>query len=190
VSKHFLTLIEYDSIELHPLVIGSTWYLSIKEIAFALKIQITKIIEYLELLSEGKHYSYEAIEYTHKKKTSSILFFSKAGIMKLAYLLKTEEALQFLEFIEDIHLEENNQDVKTHNFYNEIEELLKDRLKILKENPNSSLEEINRFIITLDNLIRKRDNLPAQKTASSGSSNFGDILETVVQLAQNYAVKK
>lgn len=109
--------------------------------------------------------------------------------MKLSYHLKTEDALSFLEFIEDIYFEDNNQEVKTHNFYNDIEDLLKDRLKALKENPDASLEEINRFIITLDNLIRKRDNLPAQKTVQNGS-NFGDILETVVQLAQNYAVKK
>jgi len=189
LSKHFLTLLEYNSIELHPLIINATWYLSIKELSLALHTPIVKIIESLELLVEGKHYSYEAIEYARAKSTSSILFFSKAGIMKLSYHLKTEDALSFLEFIEDIYFEDNNQEVKTHNFYNDIEDLLKDRLKALKENPDASLEEINRFIITLDNLIRKRDNLPAQKTVQNGS-NFGDILETVVQLAQNYAVKK
>jgi len=189
LPKHSLTLIEYNSLELHPLITNTTWYLSIKELSLALNTPIVKIIESLELFVEGKHYSYESIEYSKSKRTSSILFFSKAGIMKLAYHLKTEDSLSFLELIEDIHLESNNKEVKSHNFYNEIEDLLKDRLKVLKENPDASLEEINRFIMTLDNLIRKRDNLPPQKTAFS-SSNFGDILETVVQLAQNYAPKK
>ena len=190
MPKHSLTLIEYNSLEFHPLIINTTWYLSTKELALALNAPIVTIIEAIELLVEGKHYSYESVEYSKSKRTSSILFFSKAGIMKLAYHLKTEEALSFLEFIEDIYLESNNQEIKTHHFYNEIEELLKDRLKALKENPDASLEEINHFIITLDNLIRKRDNLPPPKSATSNSSNFGDILETVVQLAQNYAIKK
>ena len=190
MPKHSLTLIEYNSLELHPLIINTTWYLSTKEIALALNIPIVKIIESLEVLTEGKHYSYESVEYSKSKRTSSILFFSKAGIMKLAYHLKTEDALSFLEVIEDLHLESNTQEVKTHNFYNEIEDLLKDRLKVLKGNPDASLEEINRFIITLDNLIRKRDNLPSPKAANPNGSNFGDILETVVQLAQNYAIKK
>jgi len=181
VPKHPLTLIEYNTLELHPLIIGNNWFLSHKEVAIAFKTTVSKLVESLEMLQEGKHYSYESVEYESDKSTSSILFFSKAGIMRIAYYLKTDEALQFLEFIEEIHLKDKGQKDTTHVFYAEIEELLKERLDKLKNNPEASLEEINHFILTLDNLIKKRDG-----NKSSGTSSITDIIETVVGLAQSY----
>jgi hypothetical protein len=183
VKQHFLTLIEYGTIELHPLIIKNSWFLSSKEVALALNIPLSTIVESLETLTENKHYSYEAIGYANNKTTSSILFFSKAGIMRLAYSLKSDDALKFLEFIEDINLQENSNEI-THNFYNEIEELLKDRLDKIKKDPNTSLEEINHFILTLDNLVKKRKDTTTQK--ESNSSSISDILQTVVTLAQSY----
>lgn len=187
MTTHSLTLIEYHSLELHPLIINTNWFLSNKEVALALNTTIAKIIEALNTLTEGKHYSYESVEYEKNKTTSSILFFSKTGIVRLAYHLKTDEALQFIEFIEDINLQKGAQDT-VHNFYYEIEKVLQGRLEKLKTDPDATLEEINHFILTLDNLINKRDNRSVVK--SSGSSNISDILETVINLAQSYAIKK
>mgnify|MGYP006995561361 CR=1 FL=1 len=187
MSKHSLTLIEYHTLELHPLIIDNTWFLSNKEVALALSSSIAKIIEALDTLIEGKHYSYESVEYEKNKTTSSILFFSKTGIVRLAYHLKTDEALKFVEFVEDINLQENAKS-SSHAFYGEIEKLLQDRLEKLKANPDATLEEINHFILTLDNLINKRDSKAVAKSA--GGSSVSDIIETVVNLAQSYAIKK
>jgi len=182
------SLLEYKNYELHPLIHNDTWSLSHKEVSLALDATIDKIIVFLDKLSEYKHYSYEEVEYAPEKRTSSILFFTKSGLVRLAYFLKTDEALEFLEFIEDLNLSQAK-DTSGHKFYKEIENVLNDRLIKLKNDPDASLEEINHFIITLDNMIKKRDsNLPVQK--NSGPANMTDILETVIGLAQSYAVKK
>jgi hypothetical protein len=186
MPKHSLTLIEYKSLELHPLITHNNWFLSNKEVALALNATIAKIVESLDSLNEGNHYSYESVEYEKGKFSSSILFFSKTGIMRLAYHLKSDDALAFVEFIEDINLQEDSQN-SAHNFYNEIEALLEDRLKKLKSDPNATLEEINHFIITLDNMIKKRDGVEVVK---SGPSSVTDIIETVVSLAQSYTAPK
>jgi len=186
MPKHSLTLIEYKSLELHPLITRTKWLLSNKEVALALNTTIAKIVESLDSLNEGNHYSYESVEYEKDKFTSSILFFSKTGIIRLAYHLKSDDALAFVEFIEDINLQANTQD-STHDFYREIETLLEDRLKKLKSDPNATLEEINHFIITLDNMIKKRDGV---EVARSGPSSVSDIIETVVNLAQSYTTPK
>jgi|FLOH01.1.fsa_nt_gi hypothetical protein len=188
MAQHFLTLIEYSTIELHPLIIRNNWFLSSKEVATAFNVNLSKIIELLETLTEGKHYSYEAIEYTKNKTTSSILFFSKSGIIRLAYSLKSDDALRFLEFIEDINLKENEEEKIAHNFYNEIEDLLKERLDKIKKNPDTTLEEINHFILTLDNLVKKQKEITVEK--SSDTLNISDILQTVVTLAQSYTTPK
>jgi len=188
MPKHSLSLIEYNNYELHPLLHNDSWFLSHKEVALALGTTIDKIIPFLEQLTEYKHYSYEEIEYEKGKQTSSILFFSKSGLVRLAYFLQTDKALEFIEFIEDINMTQE-QEESTHMFYREIEAVLNDRLLKLKNNPDASLEEINHFILTLDNMIQKRDsNLPVQK--SSGPTNMTDILETVINLAQSYSQKK
>ncbi len=188
MPKHPLTLIEYNSLELHPLVIDDTWFLSHKEVALAFNTTIDKLIEGLDVLTEDKHYGYHSVEYQEGKSTSSILFFSKTGMVRLAYFLKTDDALSFLEMIEEINISQS-QEESTHRFYNEIEDLLKDRLLKLKENPDASLEEINHFILTLDNLVKKRDG-QASAPRSTMPNNISDILETVVGLAQSYTKKK
>jgi len=187
ITQHFLTLIEYGTIELHPLVIQNSWLLSSKELSVAFQVPLSKIIESLDVLTEEKHYSYESIEYSKNKSTSSILFFSKAGIIRLAYFLKNDNALNFLEFIENIDLKEEKDKDTIHSFYNEIEELLKERLDKLKNNPDTSLEEINHFILTLDNLIKKRKGINTEK---SNQTNISDILQTVINLAQSYSKPK
>jgi hypothetical protein len=189
VSQHFLTLIEYGTIELHPLIIKNSWLLSSKEVAIALNIPLSELIKSLKTLTDGKHYSYESINYANNNASSSILFFSKSGIIRLAYSLKSDDALKFLEFIEDINLRENEnkEEDKIDNLYDEIEDLLRERLDKIKKNPNTSLEEINHFILTLDNLVKKQKNTPANR--ESGSSSISDILQTVVNLAQSYTQK-
>ncbi len=186
MPQNFLTLIEYKLHELHPLIKTNNWLLSNKEVALAFNTTLNKIVESLDNLTEGKHYSYESVEYEKGKSTSSILFFSKTGIVRLAYHLKTDDALAFIEFIEDINFQTNSGDSR-HSFYNEIEVLLEDRLNKLKTDPNATLEEINHFIITLDNMIKKRDGIEVNK---SGTSSVTDIIETVVGLAQSYTTPK
>ena len=188
MPKYSLTLIEYNSLELHPLITEDTWFLSHKEVAKAFNTTIDKLIEALDILTEDKHYGYYSVEYQAGKSTSSILFFSKTGMVRLAYFLKTDDALSFLEAIEEINISQS-QEESTHRFYNEIEDVLKDRLVKLKENPEASLEEINHFILTLDNLVKKRDG-QALAPKSAMPNNVSDILETVVGLAQSYANKK
>ena len=188
MAKHFLTLIEYGTVELHPLIVKNNWFLSSKEVAIALNVPLSKIIESLENLAEDKHYSYQTIDYAKDKRSSSILFFSKSGMVRLAYSLKSDDALKFLEFIEDINLEEINETNNArHDFYNEIEDVLKERLALIKKNPETSLEEINKFILTLDNLVQKQETPIENKRQDQ--PNINDILKTVVGLAQSYATK-
>ena len=188
MPNHSFSLVEYNNLELHPFFHKDTWSLSHKEISLALDTTIDKIIPALENLTEDKHYSYEEVEYEEGKRTASILFFSKSGMVRLAYFLKTDKALAFLEFIEDINISPSKTN-SSHKFYQEIEAVLSDRLEKLKNDKNASLEEINHFILTLDNMIKKRDsNQPVVK--SGGATNMTDILETVIGLAQSYGQKR
>lgn len=188
MPKHSFSLIEYNSLELHPLVIDDTWFLSHKEVALAFNTGIDKLVEALEILKEDQHFAYHSVEYQRGKTTSSILFFSKTGMVRLAYILQTDEALSFLEKIESINLTQSAEE-STHKFYKEIEDVLQSRLERLKDNPDASLEEINHFIITLDNLVKKRDGM-SSAAKSAVPNNVSDILETVIGLAQSYAKKR
>jgi len=156
------SLLQYNSLELHPLVIDDTWFLSHKEVALAFNTTIDKVIPALDVLIEDKHYAYHSIEYQKGKNTSSILFFSKTGMVRLAYFLKTDDALSFLEMIEGVNLSQSYKET-SHRFYKEIEDVLHERLTRLKNNPDSSLEEINHFILTLDNLVKKETLMQAHK---------------------------
>ena len=187
MPQHFFSLIEYNSLELHPLIMNDTWFLSHKEVTIAFHTTIDKLVEALDILTEEKHYTYYTHEYQKGERTSAMLFFSKTGMVRLAYILQTDEALSFLEMIEGINLSQSTES-STHKFYTEIEEVLQARLNKLKNNPDASLEEINHFIITLDNLVKKRDGFSTQKSALP--NNVSDILETVIGLAQSYAKKK
>ncbi len=188
MPQHSFSLIEYNSLELHPLVMNDTWFLSHKEVALAFNTTVDKLVEALEILTEEKHYTYYSHEYEQGKRTAAILFFSKTGMVRLAYILQTDDALSFLEMIEGINLSQSSEE-STHKFYKEIEEVLQERLHKLKNNPDASLEEINHFIITLDNLVKKRDGLDG-RAKSVMPNNVSDILETVIGLAQSYANKK
>lgn len=187
MSQHSMTLIEYGSVELHPLIKQDTWLLSSKELSKALEVSLSEIVTLLPLLSEYKHYSYESIEYSENKFTSSILFFSKPGMIRIAYSLKSDKALEFLEFIENLHFTTQNSHATTHKFYKEIEDVLYERLKKIKTDPNTSLEEINKFILTLDNLVKKQDStMSTQET----NGNISDIIKTIINLTNSYTPKK
>ena len=188
MPQHSFSLIDYNSLELHPLLMNDTWFLSHKEVTLAFNTTIDKLVEALDILTEEKHYTYYTHEYQRGERTPAILFFSKTGMVRLAYILQTDDALSFLEMIEGINLSQSNE-TSTHKFYTEIEEVLQARLNKLKNNPDASLEEINHFIITLDNLVKKRDGLDG-RVKSAMPNNVSDILETVIGLAQSYAKKK
>lgn len=186
MSQHFMTLLEYGSVELHPLIKSDNWLLSSKELATALNVSLLSIIDLLPNLTEEKHYSYESLQYSKENYTSSILFFTKAGIIRIAYSLKSEKSLEFLEFIENVSLKLADIPNHTHKFYKEIEDVLQERLNIIKNDKDISLEEINKFILTLDNLVKKQSG----ETPTPESSSVSDIIRTVVNLANSYAPKK
>ena len=186
MSQHFMTLLEYGSVELHPLITSNNWLLSSKELALALGVPLSVIIDLHQTLTEGRHYSYESLQYSKDNYTSSILFFTKAGIIRIAYSLKSEKAFEFLEFIENVTLKLEEIPNTTHKFYKEIEDVLQERLNRIKSDKETSLEEINKFILTLDNLVKKQNG----EVNTSEPSTVSDILKTVVNLANSYAPKQ
>jgi len=186
MPQHFMTLLEYESVELHPLITSNGWLLSSKELSLALDVPLSVIIDLHQNLTEGKHYSYESLQYSKDSYTSSILFFTKAGIIRIAYSLKSEKALDFLEFVENVTLKLDDIPNTTHKFYKEIEDVLQEKLNRIKNEKETSLEEINKFILTLDNLVKKQNGeIPVAE-----SSSISDILKTVINLANNYAPKQ
>jgi len=181
-----MTLLEYGSVELHPLITSNGWLLSSKELAYALDVPLATIIDLLVTLTEEKHYSYESLQYSKDNYTSSILFFTKSGIIRIAYSLKSEKALDFLEFIENVTLKLDDIPNRTHKFYGEIEDVLQERLNRIKNDKETSLEEINKFILTLDNLVKKQNG----EVPMPESSSISDILKTVINLANSYTPKQ
>ncbi len=186
MAERIATFIQYNNLELHPLLdTKHEWFLSVSEVAQAFKVDINTILEIAaskeSALIKGRHYQSEEI-LSAGIRSSEVLLWSKKGILRLAYYLKSDAALEFLDFAEDLDLH-SGQGVDTHSLhmYDEVEENLLTRLKQLKEDKNMSLEELNKLIYTVDNLATKK---AALNTEKQESAPLDSILSGVMQMLQ------
>ena len=172
MAERVITFVQYNDLELHPLLDARhEWFLSITEVAQAFDVDISTITAIKESkqssLKEGRHYQYEEV-LSGGIRSSRILLWSKKGILRLAYYLKSDAALKFLDFTEDLHLHSDQSiDAQSQHMYDEVEESLLGRLKQLKDDKNMSLEELNKLIYTVDNLASKKAALHTEKSEPS-----------------------
>ncbi len=186
MAERVITLVQYNNLELHPLLdIRHEWFLSVTEVAQAFDVDINTIIQVKDsnqsTLVENRHYQYEEV-LSGGLKSSKILLWSKKGILRLAYYLKNDAALKFLDFAEDLHLRSNQKiDSQSQHMYDEVEENLLVRLKELKNDKNMSLEELNKLINTVDNLASKKAALHSEKSEPSTMESLFSGLMKMVQ---------
>ena len=118
------------------------------------------------------------------------MFWTKKGIIRLAYYLKTDSALTFLDFAEDLHFTTDNEgNRQIAHFYDEVEDTLLQKLELLKNDSGSSLEELNKLIYTVNNLAEKKAALkegPRKETSAldgilSAVSKMVNIDKTAIQ---------
>jgi len=159
--ERYVTLVEYNGLELHPVADKKhNWLLSVHETCEAFGIDRASIDalrqSHAETLSEGRHFLYTTIS-SGGVSTSKIMFWTKKGIIRLAYYLKTDAALAFLDFAEDLKFTfDKEEDPQIAHFYDEVEETLLQKLELLKGDSASSLEELNKLIYTVNNLAEKK----------------------------------
>ena len=187
MAERVVTFIQYNDLELHPLLDARhEWLLSINEVSKAFNVDVNTILQIKEsnqsTLIEGRHYQYEEIR-SGGIKSSKVLLWSKKGILRLAYYLKNDDALKFLDFAEDLNLHSDQSvDAQSLHMYDEMEESLLVRLKQLKDDKNMSLEELNKLIYTVDNLASKKAALHSEK---SEPSTFETLFSGVMQMLQS-----
>ena len=194
MSERYVTLVEYNKLELHPVAdTEHNWLLSLNETCEAFGID-KKAIEalqhsHIDTLTEGRHFLYTTIT-SGGVTTSKIMFWTKKGIIRLAYYLKTDSALTFLDFAEDLHFTTDNEgNRQIAHFYDEVEDTLLQKLELLKNDSGSSLEELNKLIYTVNNLAEKKAALkegPKKETSAldgilSAVSKMVNIDKTAIQ---------
>jgi len=186
MAERVITFVQYNDLELHPLLDARhEWFLSITEVAQAFDVDISTITAIKEskqsTLTEGRHYQYEEV-LSGGIRASRILLWSKKGILRLAYYLKSDAALKFLDFTEDLHLHSDQGiDAQSQHMYDEVEESLLGRLKQLKDDKDMSLEELNKLIYTVDNLASKKAALHSEKSEPSTMESLFSGLMKMVQ---------
>lgn len=185
MPKQHIAFIEYNGHELHPIYDSKhQWLLSAKEVALAYDISLGKLFEIQKehetLLEEEKHYLYDNI-LCCGQHSSTLLLWTKKGVLRMAYYIKSAQAMDFLDFIEDIHLQTPSTiDPQITYLYDEIETTLMEKLHILKNDPNMSMEALNQLIFTLDNLAQKKHTLQQGRTAKG--DGMSDIITSMMGL--------
>jgi len=186
MAERIVNFIQYNDLELHPLLDEKhEWFLTLNEVAKAFEVDTQQILElktaHEDALTQGRHYQMESV-ISGGKKSSELMLWSKKGIIRLAYYLRNDAGLRFLDFAEDLNLQSTQTgDTQSASMYDEVEANLLTRLKQLRENENMSLEELNRLIFTVDNLATKKAALRQQKQETSPLEG---ILSGVMKMLQ------
>ncbi len=185
MSERPIALIQYKELELHPVIDNKhDWLLSQNETCEAFSIDnaaIERLMEaHTETLSENRHYLTSTLV-SGGSTTSPIMFWTKKGIIRLAYYLKSDDALAFLDFAEDLDLtSDQSDDRQISHFYDEVEETLLQKLEGLKGDNGSSLEDLNKLIYTINNLAEKKAAL--KDGPKKEASALDTILSTVSKM--------
>lgn len=191
MSERYVTFVEYNDLELHPVADSKHgWLLSVNETCEAFNIDRASIEalrqSHTETLSEGRHYLYTTIS-SGGVNTSKIMFWTKKGIIRLAYYLKTDAALAFLDFAEDLNFTSaKEEETQIAHFYDEVEDTLLQKLELLKADSGSSLEELNKLIYTINNLAEKKAALKeGPKKETSPLEGILSVVSKMVNIDKN-----
>lgn len=185
MSDRHITLIQYKDLELHPIADNRHgWLLSQQETCEAFDIDQASLegllASHADSLQADRHFLSTSIT-SAGMTTSKITFWTKKGIIRLAYYLKSDASLDFLDLAEDLELKSlQDDDGQTSHFYDEVEETLLQKLEQLKRDDESSLEDLNKLIFTINNLAQKRAALKEGPTKEP--SALDTILSTVSKL--------
>jgi hypothetical protein len=154
-----IALVEYNDLELHPILDPDfTWLLTIKELALALNSSVDVLVklqlDHEDRLIEGKHYIIDHVN-TGSYRSAEIMMWSKAGVMRLLYLMQTDEALALIDFLEDLDLQfEGNVDSKAQKFYGQIEQVLENKMQTLKSD-DLDFETLNAMMHSVDQFAKR-----------------------------------
>lgn len=161
MTEPHIFFLQYKELELHPIQHDRHgWLLTQKETCEAFAIDDatldTLLSSHADSLLEDRHFLKTSIT-SAEMATSKITFWTKKGVIRLAYYLKSEASLDFLDLAEDLEpTTRKRDDGHLSHFYDEVEETLLQKLDQLKSDEESSLEDLNKLIYTINNLAQKR----------------------------------
>jgi hypothetical protein len=127
-----------------------------------------------ERVQEEKHFSKISIERVPKNGEKNDLFiWNKKGLIRLAYILNSENSLEIIENLQEIELKDRREP-----FLFEIENILKERIEEIKS--GKDLSKIDSFIETLSKYLKEKEAIFQRK--EGGVKNFiTDLFNELVQ---------
>jgi hypothetical protein len=118
----------------------------------------------------------EIVEFSSDKPIKT-LFWTRRGVIKLAYLIKSSNIFDVVDFLEEIEFEDEREPI-----FSEIEEVLNSKLETIKQ--DSSFRDIEEFITTFSKFIREKEYIKLKKESSFKSfllDFFDEALKGVKQ---------
>jgi|GEM_PF-5932394 len=152
------------------------WFIDENSLLNLFQIDKSKLDLIREKLENNRHFFVEKIQDIALQKDSESIFWSKKGIIKIAYLLNSEIAFDVVDNLEDIQLE------KKELIFDELEKVFKNRLSQIDK--NGSFEDIAKFIESFSKFIKEKNSISAKKDMGLKSiflDMFAETLKTGVK---------
>jgi len=180
MKKHILLAL-YKDLEIHPIVDSRHgWLLTSNELALALNTQIADLLnvkaEYEDQFVENIHYIFSQVRICNYSSKTELFLWSKKGVLRLLYRLKTKEAMEFLDFIEDIQVDcHNNVDDQTSKMFIKIEKIIEEKIENIQKNPNFNASDLNEVLSVMDQLIYKKKKAFGEKENSGALGGIAKL---------------
>jgi len=106
-------------------------------------------------LTLNKHFIAEDFQDRLSGESKKIYFWSRKGVIRVAYHINSEKAFNIVDALEDIELKSEE------SIFGELENILRDRLNQIEK--NGDLKEIENFISTFGKFVKERSGFSIKK---------------------------
>jgi len=151
------------------------WLIDEKSLIKLFQVQVEKLIEIQNKLDKDKHFISEKVVNIETKKSDQITLWSRKGVIKVAYLLNSQQAFDIVDDLEDIEL------IRKESMFRDVENILHKRLSEISK--NGTFKDIEDFVGTLSTFLKERDRFSNKKDMGMKSMLF-DIFEDALKTVQ------
>ena len=176
-----IILVLFNDLELHPIIHPKhQWLMTTKELARALNLELVDLINLKanneDRFIEDKHYLYSQVKTCDYSNGAEMFLWSKKGILRVVYMLKSDIAMEFLDFIEDIQVDCGNKvDENMQDMFDAVEEILEDKLAKMHKSNKYNPEELQSMLSIMDQFIEKKKRAYGIEDSNKTDSPFGGL---------------
>jgi len=173
-------LVDFLDLELHPILDKKhEWLMSTSDVISGYGVdndsfEITTNAN-AEHLHEDKHYLYRNFGSKVKK------YWSKKGVVKLGFFIKSDQALAFIETIEELEnpiiQDSQSSNENLVNIYKEIESYFLQSAAKMKENNSFDADEFAKMTTAFNSFMKTSANIFPQKVSSQVEPNSSTVVD-------------